>query len=57
MPVGGGQWVEHWLDRRMAADFAMIQATPEKQEQLGPTYEHLRSDFSTSAALPPAHGC
>ena len=45
--VGGGQWVERWLERRMAEDFATIQATPEQQELLRPTYEHLRAEFST----------
>jgi hypothetical protein len=47
VPSGGGQWVERWLDRRMAADFATIKATPEQREQLRPTYEHLRADFIT----------
>jgi Spy/CpxP family protein refolding chaperone len=47
VPIGGGQWVERWLDRRMAEDFATIQATPEQQEQLRSTYGHLRADFST----------
>jgi hypothetical protein len=47
VPVGGGsKWVERWLDRRMAEDFAVIQATPEQQQQLRPAYEHLRADFS-----------
>jgi len=41
----GGQWVERWLDRRMAGDFATIHATPEQQEQLQPAYEHLRADL------------
>jgi hypothetical protein len=43
---GGGQWVERWLDRRMVADFALIQATPGQQEALRPAYQDLRADFA-----------
>ena len=44
---GGGQWIEHWLDRRMTSDFATIQATPEQQEQLRSSYQDLRADLTT----------
>lgn len=44
--VGGGQWAERWLERRMAADFAAVQATPGQQEALRPAYENLRADFA-----------
>lgn len=43
---GGGQRVERWLDHRMAADFAAVQATPELAEALRPAYENLRADFA-----------
>lgn len=42
----GGQWIERWLDRRMAGDFAAIQATPEQQEQLRSSYQDLRADLT-----------
>jgi Spy/CpxP family protein refolding chaperone len=43
--AGGGQWIERWLDRRMANDFAVIQATPEQQQELRGTYDDLRADL------------
>jgi hypothetical protein len=38
--------IERWLDHRMANDFAAIQAAPEQQEQLRPSYETLRADLA-----------
>ena len=40
------EWAERWLEQRMAQDFAAIQATPEQQERLRPSYDRLRSDFN-----------
>ena len=45
MVGGGGQWIERWLDRRMANDFAVIQATPEQQEELRRSYDELRAEL------------
>ncbi|MBN8457249.1 MAG: hypothetical protein J0M04_05345 [Verrucomicrobia bacterium] len=43
--ASGGQWIERWLDRRMANDFAVIQATPEQQEELRRSYDELRAEL------------
>ncbi len=40
------EWAERWLEKRMARDFAAIEATPEQQQQLRPSYERLLSDFN-----------
>jgi hypothetical protein len=40
------QRIERWLDRRMAGDFAAIQATPAQQEQLRSSYQDLRTDLA-----------
>jgi Spy/CpxP family protein refolding chaperone len=42
---GGGQWIERWLDRRMAGDFATIEATPEQQAELRASYDDLRAEL------------
>ena len=40
------QWAERWLEQRMAQDFARIDATPEQQAKLKPSYDRLLSDFN-----------
>ena len=45
--VGGGPWIERWLDRRMAGDFAAIQATPQLQEELRSSYDDLRTELNS----------
>lgn len=39
-------WAERWLEQRMAQDFARIDATPEQQAKLKPSYDRLLSDFN-----------
>ena len=40
------EWAERWLEQRMAQDFSRIEATPEQQAQLKPSYDRLLSDFN-----------
>jgi Spy/CpxP family protein refolding chaperone len=44
------QWAERWLEQRMAQDFARIDATPEQQAKLKPSYDRLLSDFNAIQA-------
>jgi len=44
------QWAERWIEHRMAQDFARLDATPEQQALLRPSYEQLLSDFSAIQA-------
>lgn len=39
------EWAAHWMEHRMATDFAAIQATPEQREALRPAYDALLEDF------------
>lgn len=40
------EWAQRWLQRRMQSDFETIQATPEQQAKLKPSYDRLLSDFN-----------
>jgi len=40
------KWAERWLEHRMTQDFARIDATPEQQAKLKPSYDRLLSDFN-----------
>lgn len=40
------EWTRRWLEQRMAQDFARIDATPEHQAKLKPSYDRLLSDFN-----------
>ncbi len=40
------EWTRRWLEQRMAQDFARIDATPEQQAKLKPSYDRLLSDFN-----------
>lgn len=44
------QWAERWIERRMAEDFARLEATPEQQAALRASYERLLSDFNAIQA-------
>jgi hypothetical protein len=44
------QWTERWIEYRMAQDFARIDATPEQQAKLTPSYDRLLSDFNAIQA-------
>lgn len=44
------KWAERWLEHRMTQDFARIDATPEQQAKLKPSYDRLLSDFNAIQA-------
>ena len=43
----GPEWARRWMDHRMKLDFEAVQATPEQQAALRPSYERLVTEFST----------
>jgi Spy/CpxP family protein refolding chaperone len=44
------KWAERWMEHRMTQDFARIDATPEQQAKLKPSYDRLLSDFNAIQA-------
>lgn len=38
-------WTERWRERRITADFAVLQPTPAQEEKLRPIYDKLIAEF------------
>ena len=44
------EWTRRWVEKRMAQDFARLEATPEQQSLLRQSYDRLLSDFNAIQA-------